>query len=400
MRTKDIGKNTKFVNNVLLIQAATTGNLKEALWLLNLNLNTSTEFCDYEGDTALQCATMMGHKDIVEALVNHGANQKVTDSSGNTPIILAAQRGHSEIVRILAPGSYLEHLNNDGDTALSCAIKAGRPSSVKVLVNAGANLKEKINDQTPLLLAIEFDNPKCVKAILDKDRKLLKTRDRDGDTPLFAALKYDSPLVFKMLMDMGAKLETRDGDGLTPLLYACKENEVEYVRLLLAKGANPHAVNPEGKSALQLAEDNKNLEIVELLTVATNKTHRKRLKACGFKGDIPPDYICPITRDIMDLPFTASSGITFEKDQLRYIFEVQKSKTIQCPVTKKPIKKSELKNEISFALKNQIEVFVQTQEREAVKNKSKVTKSKDAFFATPGSTVDDTAEQTPQCTQK
>lgn len=54
------------------------------------------------GMTALHCASLKNHPNIVRILLNSGADPNARDDAGQTPIDLASLMGHSDIVRILS----------------------------------------------------------------------------------------------------------------------------------------------------------------------------------------------------------------------------------------------------------------------------------------------------------
>ena len=56
---------------------------------------------DRRGETALKYATLEGHTDIVEVLLEKGANVDVKDMNGETSLMHVARQGNGEIVQTL-----------------------------------------------------------------------------------------------------------------------------------------------------------------------------------------------------------------------------------------------------------------------------------------------------------
>ena len=127
------------------------------------------------GDTALLLATASGHRDIVELLLEHGANVDVQDNYGTTALMAAANRGNRDMVELL-----LEHGANPNkqmiateytpsDTALIYAAARGQLDIVKLLLQHGADI-DKPNDRgnTALAIAMIHKHPDVVKYLLGR----------------------------------------------------------------------------------------------------------------------------------------------------------------------------------------------------------------------------------------
>ena len=65
-------------------------------------MNATVTACLYKGCTPLHLATKYGRTDIVEALLQAGADPTVTDSEGKTPLGLAEEEGQTNIILLLA----------------------------------------------------------------------------------------------------------------------------------------------------------------------------------------------------------------------------------------------------------------------------------------------------------
>ncbi len=75
------------------------------------------------GCTSLYVASENGHVDILRELLDRGANvEAATADDSFTPLITASFFGHVDVVHaLLAAGANKHHVDNNGDTATSCA---------------------------------------------------------------------------------------------------------------------------------------------------------------------------------------------------------------------------------------------------------------------------------------
>ena len=93
-----------------------------------------------EGGTPLHVACEYGELAIVKMMVKAGADVCVTDNAGTTCLIIAAANGHTETVRYLVglPEVDVNHTTNGGETAVHYASREKRTDVVRVLLAHGA----------------------------------------------------------------------------------------------------------------------------------------------------------------------------------------------------------------------------------------------------------------------
>jgi ankyrin repeat protein len=90
------GASTAGLDSIQLIQAAGAGNLDRVKSLLANKVNL-----DLDRGAAIGNAAAAGHTQIVELLIQAGANVNLTDKLGFSPIASAAYSGYGEIVNLL-----------------------------------------------------------------------------------------------------------------------------------------------------------------------------------------------------------------------------------------------------------------------------------------------------------
>jgi ankyrin repeat protein len=168
---------------------------------------------DEIGATPLHVAATYGYSEIVEFLLNHGADPNIREKYGCTPLHYATWFGNSKVVKVL--------LNHGADP----------------------NIRDK-QGATPLHYAAAFDYPKIVEVL---HKKGLSDYDI---TPLQAA-EFNYPEVVKLLLEHGANPNIQENNfGWTPLHFAAKVCHVHVARVLLDYGADPTIRDNEGKTPL------------------------------------------------------------------------------------------------------------------------------------------------------
>ena len=97
---------------------------------------------DEDGRTGLMLASILGHIDIVNALILAGAAVDTQDEYGRTALILASGEGHIDIVNaLILAGAALDIQDDHGDTALITVSTYKRHIDVvNALILAGAEL--------------------------------------------------------------------------------------------------------------------------------------------------------------------------------------------------------------------------------------------------------------------
>ncbi|KAN0072914.1 hypothetical protein V8E54_009028 [Elaphomyces granulatus] len=214
--------------------------------VVNLLLEKGAELDSKNRDdrTPLSYAAGSGHEAVLDSKDRHCG----------TPLSYAAGSGHEAVVNLLLEkGAELDSKNRDNRTPLSYAAGSGHKAVVKLLVEKGAELnsKEK-NGWTPLSYAAEDGHEAVVKLLVEKGAEL-DSKNRDDRTPLSHAAGSGHEAVVNLLVEKGAELDSKDNYGRTPLSWAVinghekgaeldsKDNNA-MVKLLIEKGAKQEGV--------------------------------------------------------------------------------------------------------------------------------------------------------------
>lgn len=208
------------------------------------NINLQNNY----GQTALMFAIQKEQNTVVDSLIALGADVNHQDKNGCTPLMFAAYWGRTRCALIMMPQAKSCLVNIQGQTALMIAIERRSVIIAKSLIFAGAkiNIQDNIGD-TALMLAVETRQADIVKAIIDanidKDKSYLDIQDNDGTTPLIAAINIRHIYISDLLVDAGASSFIRDKEGYTALNYASWNGQS--FKTLFAKMLRTHTQNPK-----------------------------------------------------------------------------------------------------------------------------------------------------------
>lgn len=146
------------------------------------------------------------------------------------------------------------------------ALRNGNAAEVKVWLNKGADaniLDER--GETPLMLAVRFDDNVEVVRLLLRARAKTYLRSPYGETALMLAVYNGFPKSVAALLSGGTDISETNRQGWTPLIYAAYAGHTDIAALLLSHGAPADSISGNGLTALMLAARNGHLDTVRLL---------------------------------------------------------------------------------------------------------------------------------------
>ncbi|KAH0955502.1 hypothetical protein HN011_010412 [Eciton burchellii] len=249
--------------------------------------------------TPLHLCCQWGLEQVVQTLIEHGADVNARDTEGKTPVHVAIQNQHSQIISLLlchpnidlskrdkkgltpfataltvrnnkAAQAILERLptaaeqyDNKGRNFLHIAIQKGDMESILFLLSIHVNVNSRIRDvtQTPALhLAAVSGNEMLVRMLLLAGA-LIDDTDANRNTALHIAAKAGHAAIISALLQNGIYFNAVNADGDNALHVAVRESHVSVVRTLLTECTlDAEAVNLKGRNPLhelaRCAKDN------------------------------------------------------------------------------------------------------------------------------------------------
>lgn len=259
---------------------------------------TKSEMISYQdsyGKTALHEAAQAGWDDIVELLIEAGADTSSVDLGGKTPISYAAESGHGKIIEILRSGHDQQALEEAfcdaaeagktsvvkelldlgvdpnagkfGSSAITVASRRGHKSVVRLLLDRGvspSSLDGWLSDSIPLHHAIRNGNVDTAALLLDFGADI-DARDKSGRTALFETLNLPDVRGAALLLKNGIDISCCDLKGDNVLHEAARKGAVEHASSFVDRGIDVKIPNKEGLTPLHLASQYGHLEISMLL---------------------------------------------------------------------------------------------------------------------------------------
>ncbi|XP_041815862.1 poly [ADP-ribose] polymerase tankyrase-1-like isoform X2 [Chelmon rostratus] len=230
---------------------------------------------DDGGLIPLHNACSFGHSEVVSLLLCQGADPNARDNWNYTPLHEAAIKGKIDVcIVLLQHGADPNIRNTDGKSALDLAepsakaVLTGEYKKDELLEAARSGNEEKLmalltplnvnchasdgRKSTPLHLAAGYNRVRIVQLLLQHGADV-HAKDKGGLVPLHNACSYGHYEVTELLLKHGACVNAMDLWQFTPLHEAASKNRVEVCSLLLSHGADPTLLNCHSKSSVDMA---------------------------------------------------------------------------------------------------------------------------------------------------
>ncbi|XP_061732716.1 poly [ADP-ribose] polymerase tankyrase-1 isoform X1 [Nerophis ophidion] len=269
-----------------LFEACRNGDVSRVKKLVD-TANVNAKDMTGRKSTPLHFAAGFGRKDVVDHLLQNGANIHARDDGGLIPLHNACSFGHSEVVSLLlCQGAEPNARDNWNYTPLHEAAIKGKIDVCIVLMQHGADPNIRNTDgksaldlaepsakavltgeykKDELLEAARSGNEEKLMALLTPLNVNCHASDGRKSTPLHLAAGYNRVRIVQLLLQHGADVHAKDKGGLVPLHNACSYGHYEVTELLLKHGACVNAMDLWQFTPLHEAASKNRVEVCSLL---------------------------------------------------------------------------------------------------------------------------------------
>ena len=242
-------------NRTALMISCENGNIDALNELLNAGGNPNITHSDE--DTCLHKAISAGcNKEILQALIDHGADVNVTDEYNVTPLMIACEMGNVRAMNVfLNVGADPDIADDFGDTCLQMAIRAGcNKDDLQAIINHSADVNaQNKNNRTALMIVCKMGNLDAVNMLLNAGADP-NISDADGNTCLHVCVgPHYKAQVLQVSIDHSDDVNATNKNNGTALLTACKTGNVDAIGMLLNAGAVPNITQCDGDTCFHEA---------------------------------------------------------------------------------------------------------------------------------------------------
>jgi len=226
--------------------------------------------------TPLHWAVRGNHPEVVQVLMEGGANPDIGDQAGKTPLEHAAENSMVEMTKMLiVAGADVNKRDLVGGNAVLWAAGLGSPETLKLVVDAGGEIEVKdINGLTPLTWAAQTGKSASMKILIEAGADVNSVDALNGESVLMRAARSGKIESVEMLFASNVDTTTKTRSDANALHIAAEFSNAEIVQRLMDSGMDPNVTDVRGRNALDYAKnrvDDSRFAVIELLETKVTK---------------------------------------------------------------------------------------------------------------------------------
>ena len=267
------------INEGALVAASDHGEIDTVRHLLNAGTSVNYRDPINHGTTALCRAAVRFHKDIVDLLLEHGADIHAKCLDGEDAFLAVCRKGNTALVNLfIQHGANVNTRDICNRTPLMYASELGEMTIVKILLanNALKNLRDTNCGASALLAAVAKGHLDIVSMLLEA-HACVDILDFDGHTPLLLACLRGFLPVVEVLVQYNAEVNFSDKLDRTPLMAAAQHGHLSVVQYLVQNGASVNMVSVQDVTARDIAMAGHHYEVADWLETHMAESRYSRL---------------------------------------------------------------------------------------------------------------------------
>jgi len=200
-----------------LLLASRNGSVEDILELLNqvdVDINCKGKHKSNLGWSPLHLCAYFGHKDVVEVLLQNGANVNVINGMGDTPLHRAAFTGRTDVVlTLLRYNADVSVINGEGRTPLQMTDN----HEVKSLIAAAEKSQQLSRNEALLQATTEGDLEHVKKLMTSSTPPNINCQNLLGNSALHCAAYRGHKEIAVLLLQNGIDSTIKNNRGLSAL---------------------------------------------------------------------------------------------------------------------------------------------------------------------------------------
>ncbi|PZC83497.1 hypothetical protein B5X24_HaOG207480 [Helicoverpa armigera] len=251
-----------------------------------------------EKHSPLHLCCTWGLTDVIQTLLEHGANINSKDAEGKTPLHIAIENQHAGIISLLLsqPGIELSARDNRGVSPFAAALTARNNKAAQAILEKNPSAAEQVDKKGRnfLHVAIQTCDVESVMFLLSVEVDVnSRVQDATLAPPLHLAAATGHEVLLRSLLLAGARPNDRDAHKRTALHVAAGAGHESIVSALVSGGAEYGAVDAAGDNALHVAARDGHAAAARALLADTDID----AAATNLKGRNPLHELCWCKKD-------------------------------------------------------------------------------------------------------